>query len=249
MAEFTDHNQACRFRDYVINPRHSRLNKESMDFLKTIEQCCNHHTFTIGNNLTFFRALINDEPKPPIHEEILSKNKRYTRERMTPSSEYCLDSRANRKGDVCLYAASTKETAIAEVRPWINNEINIAEVTPKGPLTIVDFTPSDKNPDSLVTRKTPRCSSIESSNFHWIGYYFCKPVERGMERQYKPTQIISKYAKEWGYDGVAYRSRLSNDGGYNLAIFNPDNARITDTIYLTEVQAILIQHRGFDTFF
>jgi hypothetical protein len=44
-------------------------------------------------------------------------------------------------------------------------------------------------------------------------------------RDYIPTQIIAELFKAEGYDGIAYKSLLSDDG-LNLALFNLDDARV-----------------------
>ena len=55
---------------------------------------------------------------------------------------------------------------------------------------------------------------------------FATPVSRDEEsKEYIPTQIIAELFKSAGYDGIVYKSLLSNDG-FNLALFNLDNAAV-----------------------
>ena len=55
---------------------------------------------------------------------------------------------------------------------------------------------------------------------------FATPVSRDDEfKEYVPTQIIAELFKSEGFDGIVYKSLLSDDG-FNLAIFNLDDANI-----------------------
>lgn len=49
----------------------------------------------------------------------------YSPDRMTPRRNIASEGRANPKGLPCLYLATDKETAMSEVRPWINSTISI----------------------------------------------------------------------------------------------------------------------------
>ncbi|WP_413769916.1 RES domain-containing protein, partial [Vibrio vulnificus] len=43
----------------------------------------------------------------------------YSENRMRPLLNSASEGRANPKGIPCLYVASTKETAMSEIRPWL----------------------------------------------------------------------------------------------------------------------------------
>ena len=54
---------------------------------------------------------------------------------------------------------------------------------------------------------------------HFIGNEIAKPMRRfDKTLDYVPTQYICDYIKHLGYDGIKYKSTLSN-GGTNYAIF------------------------------
>ena len=56
---------------------------------------------------------------------------------------------------------------------------------------------------------------------------FATPVSKDDETKgYIPTQIIAELFKSAGYDGVMYKSLLSEDG-LNLALFNLNDAEVT----------------------
>jgi len=55
---------------------------------------------------------------------------------------------------------------------------------------------------------------------------FATPVSRDDEsKEYVPTQIIAELFKSKGFDGIYYKSLLSDDG-FNLALFNLDDAGV-----------------------
>lgn len=53
---------------------------------------------------------------------------------------------------------------------------------------------------------------------------FATPVNKEDEaKDYIPTQVLAELFKAEGYNGVAYKSLLSDDG-YNIALFNLNDA-------------------------
>jgi hypothetical protein len=74
----------------------------------------------------------------------------------------------------------------------------------------------------ILDNKRPREDGI------WVAIdrAFATPVSKDDEsRDYIPTQIIAELFKSEGYDGIVYKSLLSDDG-YNLALFNLDDASV-----------------------
>lgn len=60
-----------------------------------------------------------------------------------------------------------------------------------------------------------------------INASFSKPVSLGDEHtSYIPTQYLSECFKTAGYDGIIYKSALT-EKGYNVVLFNPQNAQLT----------------------
>ena len=66
---------------------------------------------------------------------------------------------------------------------------------------------------------------------------FATPVSRDDEpKEYIPTQIIAEVFKSEGFDGITYKSLLSDDG-FNLALFDLEAAGIVHCA-LRKVSAI-----------
>lgn len=151
--------------------------------------------------------------------------------RMKPLRGRAAEGRANPKGIPVLYLATTKETAAAEVRPWIGSYISVAQFETNHNLQIVDCSHNQSDPSyyfRLPFEGTPKLSEEEIENTVWsnIDKSFAKPVGRSDDiAAYVPTQIIAELFRSEGYDGLAYRSRFG-DGGYNIALFDIDAAHL-----------------------
>jgi hypothetical protein len=165
---------------------------------------------------------------------IIEKFLAHPLERMTPLPEYSQANRANKKGEVCFYAATDKETAMAEVRPWIHGLVTVAMFEVSKEIKIVDFTVnhSERRFNYLLDRSIQDIdkplTEDEINKIVWtdIDQSFSKPVATDeKESEYLPTQIIADLIKTNGYDGLAYKSSLT-EKGYNIAIFDTENVKL-----------------------
>ena len=97
---------------------------------------CNWHPYYQSeyddeNNLISYEYI--DDIEVPFHKE-----------RMLPNSEFCSAGRANPNGIPYLYVASDKDTAMAEVRPWIGSYISLSKIQPLTTLKIIDVSLNSK---------------------------------------------------------------------------------------------------------
>ena len=121
-----------------------------------------------------------------------------------------------------FYGAFSQDTAIAEIRPGINNEVAVGEFVLKKALKVFDFTALDRAQDEL-----------EEGSFAHMRYDFIShlqneiskpimPYER--QREYIPTQIVAEYLKEYfGCDALIYKSSMHKDAhmdNRNIVILN-----------------------------
>jgi hypothetical protein len=130
----------------------------------------------------------------------------------------------SRRRSPALYIATSRDTALAEVRPWIGTAISVAKLVTHRELNIIDCSKYHAK-DSLIgifdDHKRPREDGI------WVAIdrAFATPVNKEDEaRDYIPTQVLAELFKAEGYDGVSYKSLLSD--GYNLALFNLNDATV-----------------------
>ena len=79
---------------------------------------------------------------------------------------------------------------------------------------------------------------IERDIWNHIDRAFSEPISRTDDQgDYVPTQVIAELFKRDKYDGIAYRSRLT-ENGINVALFDPKVATITDWRELYEVTGL-----------
>ena len=85
----------------------------------------------------------------------------------------------------------------------------------------------------------PDATSKEKGVWGDVGHAFSKPVTYDEPHlDYVPTQILSEFFREQGFDGIAYRSLLDKKGK-NLAFFDTGAAQITGTcLYRVEHAAV-----------
>jgi hypothetical protein len=109
-----------------------------------------------------------------------------------------------------LYGAFSKDTAVAEIRPGIGDEIAIGEFVLQRDLRVFDFTAFSRAPRE-------KWNEVYSHT----RYDFIKQMEDQIgrrvlpfekQRQYIPTQIVAEYLKEYfGCEAVIYSSSMIRD--------------------------------------
>lgn len=142
-----------------------------------------------------------------------------------PPAPQAKNGRANPVGIPYLYAASTPETAIAETRPHPGDRLSVAQLRVVGPLrllnlmhprqTISPFRVYDESDLPALRNDLPFLCHLESE--------LAKPIlPRVADLEYLPTQYLCEFIKNCGYDGVVFKSSISN--GANVALF--DDAKV-----------------------
>lgn len=142
-----------------------------------------------------------------------------------PSKRTASVGRANPPGIPYLYLASTPDTAIAETRPHAGEIACVAEFTVPSGRTIVDL----RNPRRLVSpfllADEDEIGLLRSdiTLLERFGDELTRPiVPHGAAIDYVPSQYLCEFIKRSKYEGVIYRSSVSD--GMNLALFDPNIA-------------------------
>ncbi|WMO14884.1 RES family NAD+ phosphorylase [Pseudoalteromonas piscicida] len=173
-----------------------------------------------SNSNTFYRARI-----------IKSGDALYEPDKMgAPPAELASNGRANPFGISYLYVASTENTAVSEVRPHIGEHLTIAKfdnirnlkfVDLRNPrLTLVPFRYSEDNLRNIYKGLT----LLET-----LGVELTKPVSQDKAHlEYLSSQYLCEFIKSQQYDGVIYKSSLSD--GDNYAIFDESNLECAEVI-------------------
>lgn len=142
-----------------------------------------------------------------------------------PPKRLASHGRANPPGIPYLYVGSKPRTAAAEVRPHTGEIACVAEFTIEPPLKAVDL----RNPRKLVSPfllgDAGAIGQLRADIpfLERLGEELTRPVlPQGAAIDYVPSQYLCEFIKKSGYDGVVYRSSVSD--GMNLALFDPAKA-------------------------
>ncbi len=148
--------------------------------------------------------------------------------------------RANPAGIPYLYLGSLPETAAAEIRPHTGEVVCVADFTiPE--IKAVDL----RNPRKLVSPFILSESSAigqlraDLPFLERLGEELTRPVQpAGAAIDYIPSQYLCEFIKKSGFDGVVYRSSVSD--GINLALFDPAQA-VGGTVALYNVSKVSVE--------
>jgi hypothetical protein len=148
--------------------------------------------------------------------------------------------RANPAGIPYLYLGSLPETAAAEIRPHTGEVACVADFTiPE--IKAVDL----RNPRKLVSPFILSESSAigqlraDLPFLERLGEELTRPVQpAGAAIDYIPSQYLCEFIKKSGFDGVVYRSSVSD--GINLALFDPAQA-VGGTVTLYNVSKVSVE--------
>ena len=230
------------FSNSVRSKQRYILDDETKNFLDSIIDTCQNRIKTLKKDSIVFRAQNGHEwhpfyqTDPETEEEIYVDDLPcpYPSERMKPLADSALEGRANPKGIPCLYVASDKETAMSEVRPWLDSIISVGYLKLTKDIKVLDFSVEHgKINFHLYFKEQPSQEEIIKAVWVDIDNAFSKPTKASDSKSdYAPTQIISEYIKSKGYDGIAYKSSLAD--GHNIAFFDPGVADVVKcSIYTT----------------
>ena len=221
-------------RDIKQNARYIHSEKANQ-FLETVLETARDRITTIPKDVIYWRAQLGSIlPKGDDEFEYP-----FSQKRMKPTAEFAADGRVNPKGIPCLYMSKERDTALAEVRPWIGAKISVSKCNVNKKLRIVNCYSDTKLKVCLIGEPPPE----ERKEMVWafIDHAFSEPVSREDNTlDYIPTQVIAELFKKNGYDGIAYGSSLGE--GYNLALFDIDNAYISN-VQLHELKQICFKFK------
>jgi len=147
---------------------------------------------------------------------------------MKPLSNKASEGRVNPKGIPYLYLATDKETAMAEIRPWLGSEISVGQFKILQDLVVVDCSIHEGHKGGFTFYlKEPNPEKRERAVWSDIDDAFSTPVNPSdHSADYVPTQIIAELFKNNGADGILYRSSLGR--GFNVVLFDVSLADIVN---------------------
>lgn len=172
-----------------------------------------------------FPHLIFDELRPdePFYRARIQSAGIYSEIEMgAPPQILATHGRANPAGIPYLYLASTDLTAISEIRPHTGEKISVGKFLIPNGLKFVDLRQPRKTVSPFILDDENDVATLRGDVMFLerLGEELTRPVlPKAAAIDYIPSQFLCEFAKKCGFDGVVYRSSVSD--GMNIALFNP----------------------------
>ncbi len=237
--EFASWRSYQKFEQRVRRHRRHIWTKEIESFLDTVRQTANKRRTRITEGSILWRAQLDIEYRALKDENGMEYGEEpvgFPPARMKPDTAHSKEGRANSAGIPVLYLASTKQTAISEVRPWVGSEVSVAQFRITRELATIDLTEghgklswTNLNLRHLIGKEEPDAEAREQAVWIDIDNAFSRPVTPSDENvSYLPTRILGELFQEAGFDALVYRSQFDQGDrvGYNIAVFDLEDAEI-----------------------
>ena len=222
MTEFSSPRDFRKFRNIVRRKRRYIRDEATEQFLAAVLETAKKRAVTLAAPSAFWRAQIGyEEPEDDESYRIDALGP----DRMIPLHNRAREGRINPKGIPCLYLATNRETAIAEVRPGRHTLVSVGLFEIDTDLLVVDCSSDDRK---WPIRPTDSIPPRDREGIIWgdINWEFSRPVDPSESHaDYVPTQIVAELFRHHGYDGVVYSSSVAK--GHNVAFFDTDAAKLT----------------------
>jgi hypothetical protein len=273
------------WKDYQIFSRSVRIRNryirapEENSFLEAVRATAKERIITVPAGWEFWRAQRGycegtvEQRYDEDQKVTIPAARAYPPDRMKPRPDQASEGRVNPKGIPCLYGATSRNTAVAEVRPWKGELVSVGKFSLCGSVKMIECLKYHDENKYHVLFNTPVSNAVFSNTGEMIGgeqepqkedvaqnvwtcidQAFSEPVTHSDDHaDYVPTQILAEVFQKDGYDGIFYRSSLS-DQGFNVAFFDLEVANVTqNNIYLFEVTDVKIdsqwhESRGIDPY-
>lgn len=139
-----------------------------------------------------------------------------------PPKRIAAHGRANPAGIPYLYLGSTQATAISEIRPHTGEMTCVADFRTPNNLKLVDLRYPRKTVSPFLLEDAAAVGRMRNDLpfLERLGDELTRPVvPQAAAIDYTPSQYLCEFIKKCGYQGVIYRSSVSD--GMNLALFDP----------------------------
>jgi hypothetical protein len=149
-----------------------------------------------------------------------------------PPAAHTKNGRANPVGIPYLYAATTPETAIAETRPHPGDQLTVAQFRMTHPLKLLNLLHPRKtfSPFNVLDEgELPALRHDLAFLCHLAGELSKPVLPRVADLEYLPTQYLCEFIKNCDYDGVVFKSSISN--GANVALFSDSKVQVDALSY------------------
>jgi RES domain-containing protein len=233
-SEFASWRGYQEFARHVRQVRRHIPDDKIRAFLDTVHATCGGRDVVIPQGKIFYRAQHGIDLQERHDEEgnlIGMEQVGFGAGRMRPLPNRAAEGRINPKGIPVLYLASSEQTAISEVRPWVGSDVSVAQFKLMRQVRMLNLSighgQSSFNELTFDELSGERPISAEkSTKAVWVDIdnaFSCPVTLSDDAADYVPTQILAEFFRSVGYDGVIYRSQFG-EKGYNLALFNVADA-------------------------
>ena len=225
--EFSSQTSYANFVKNVSRQRRYVWGSEVRAFLDTLLATVRDRDTALIEGCTYYRAQhgVISEVYDDVFE-ILGHNS----DRMTPRSDRAREGRANPAGIPVLYLATTEQTAISEIRPWIGSEVSVAQFRLSRNLKALDLSVGHRKLWMVRIKSAPNLSVKEidpdvkeKDVWNDVDQAFSRPISDSDDRaDYVPTQILAEFFCDHGFNALMYRSQFGE--GFNIALFDINDA-------------------------
>ncbi|WP_299209196.1 RES family NAD+ phosphorylase [uncultured Tateyamaria sp.] len=144
--------------------------------------------------------------------------------------------RLNRQGVSYLYAGSSRDTAISEIRPHPGHLVSLGRFDATRDLKVLDFSKPtflDFPLTDLGLEQFELTSSIDRD--------LSRPITPERRAAYISAQFVADLIRQRGFDGVLYRSSVSE--GTNLCVFDPSTMSfMPGSASLFRTRSVIYEH-------
>ncbi len=137
-----------------------------------------------------------------------------------PPANLASHGRANPVGIPYLYLASSKDTALSEIRPHTGERVSLGEFPLPQYLKYVDLRHPKKTVSPFILEDEAEVATLRGDIqfLERLGNELSRPVlPKSAAIDYIPSQFLCELIKRNGFDGVLYGSSVGT--GFNVAVF------------------------------
>lgn len=225
MAEFDSWRSYESFAHVVKRKSRYLRDGQAQRFLDTVLATSDERKKNVRTGSIFWRAqqghAWRTESQDDVEYDILAP---LDSARMKPLADSAREGRVNPKGIPCLYLATDKDTAMAEVRPWLGLCVSVGQFQVSRDLVVMDCSVLDGSQRQWYFQE-PGAPEREKAVWAAIDHAFSEPVNPDdSTADYAPTQVLAEMFRANGCDGIVYRSLLGT--GHNIALFDIEAAEL-----------------------
>lgn len=223
MAEFETWRSFDNFANSVKRKSRYFRDARTQSFLDTVLTTSGVRKKTVQAGSIFWRAQQGHGWLTDSHNDIeIDAPAPLESRRMKPLVDSAREGRVNPKGIPCLYLATDKETAMAEVRPWLGLCVSVGQFRILSNLVVMDCSVLHESKRAFFFEE-PAAAERETAVWAAIDHAFSEPTNPvDSTADYAPTQVLAELFRSSGCDGIVYRSLLGN--GHNIALFDIEAA-------------------------